>query len=132
MHTAIYDYFEHNFGSVKSIKLLELEKQYQAYSKHSLESRLRYLKSISADPAEIKVVSHLLRCRLDKTKPKLKETFKQGTSLLPSSDVTTCTDFFARTFSPINPFKSFEIPSWIPPFLPLRYNVIYPLLHINR
>ena len=53
MHTVIYDYFEQNFGAVKSIKLLELEKQYQAYSKHSLKSRLRYLKSISADPADI-------------------------------------------------------------------------------
>ena len=131
MHTVIYDYFEQNFGVVKPIKLLELEKQYQAYSKHSLKSRLRYLRSISADPAEIKVVSRLLRCRLDTTKPQLNEdqvdenikknfwgfvksTFKQGTSLLPSFDVTTCTNFFARTFSSINPFKSFEIPSWIP------------------
>ena len=45
----------------------------------------------------------------------VKSTFKQGTSLLPSFDVTTCTNVFARTFSSINPFKSFEIPSWIPP-----------------
>ena len=44
----------------------------------------------------------------------VKSTFKQGTSLLPSFDVTTCTSFFARTFNSINPFKSFEIPSWIP------------------
>ena len=73
MHTIIYDYFEQNFGAVKSIKLLELEKQYQTYSKHSLKSHLRYLKSISSDPAEIKVVSHLLRCRLDRTKAKLSE-----------------------------------------------------------
>ena len=132
MHTVIYDYFENNFGTVKSIKLLDLEKQYKAFSKHSLKSRLRYLKSISADPAEIKVVSHILRCRLDATKPKLNEgqvdenikknfwgfvksTFKQGTSLLPSFDVTTWTNSFARTFSSINPFKSYEIPSWIPP-----------------
>ena len=131
MHTVIYDYFEKNFGAVKSMKLLELEKQYHAYSRHSLKSRLRYLKSTSADPAEIKVVSHLLRSRLDKTKPNLKEgqvdetikknfwgffksTFKQGTSLLPSFDITTCTNLFARTFSSINPFKYFEVPSWIP------------------
>ena len=131
MHTVIYDYFQNNFGAVKSIKLLDLEKQYKAFSKHSLKSCLWYLKSISADPAEIKVVSHILRCRLDATKPKLndgqvdenskknfwgfvKSTFMQGTSLLPSFDVTTCTNFFARTFSSINPFKSFEIPSWIP------------------
>ena len=45
----------------------------------------------------------------------VKCTFKQGISLLPSFDVMTCTTFFARTFSSINPFKSFEIPSWIPP-----------------
>ena len=132
MHTVIYDYFENNFGAVTSTKLLDLEKQYKAFSKHSLKSHLRYLKSVSADPAEIKVVSHILRCRLDATKPTLNEgqvdenikknfwgfvksTFKQGTSLLPSFDVTTCTNFFARTFSSINPFKSFEIPSWIPP-----------------
>ena len=132
MYTVIYNYFDNNFGAVKSIKLLDLEKQYKAFSKHSLKSRLRYLNSVSADPAEIKVVSHILRCRRDATKPKLNEgqvdenikknfcgfvksTFKQGTSLLPSFDVMTCTNFFARTFSSINPFKSFEIPSWIPP-----------------
>ena len=67
------NYFEHNFGSMKSIKLLHLEKQYKAYSEHSPKSRLRYLKSSSADPAEIEVVSHILRCRIDATKPTLNE-----------------------------------------------------------
>ena len=132
MHTVIYNYFDNNFGAVKSIPLLDLEKQYKAFSKHSLKSHLGYLKAVSADPAEIKVVSHILGCRLDATKLKVNEgqvdenstknfwgfvtsTFKQGTSLLPSFDVMTCTNFCARTFSSINPFKSFEMPSWIPP-----------------
>ena len=126
MHTVIYNYFEHSIGAVKSIQLLDLEKQYKPYSKHSLRSRLRYLKSIIADPAEIKVVSHILRCRLDATNRELNEgqvnenikknfwgfvksTFKQGTSQLPSFDVTTCTNFFAGTFSSINPLTSFDI-----------------------
>ena len=31
IHTAIYNYLEHNFGTVKLVKLLHLEKQYKAY-----------------------------------------------------------------------------------------------------
>ena len=38
----------------------ELNSKYKAFSKQSLKSCLKHLKSSSADPAEIKVVSNLL------------------------------------------------------------------------
>ena len=131
MTTVIYNYFKHNFGVVKSIKISQLDSKYKTYSKHSLKSCLKYLKSNDADPAEIKVVSHLLRCKLNKAKPCLNEgqvddkikknfwgfvknIFKKSTSSLPSFDMGTCTNFFANQFSSINSFKSFKIPDWIP------------------
>ena len=73
MNTTIYDYFEHNFGTVKSAKTLELNTKYRDLLEQSLKSCLKHLKSTCADPADIKVVSNLLRCKLKKTKPILNE-----------------------------------------------------------
>ena len=131
MNTTIYDYFEHNFGTVKSAKTLELNTKYKDFSKQSLKSCLKQLKSNCADPAEIKVVSNLLRCKLKKTKPILNEgqvddkikknfwgfvknLFNKSTSSLPTFEVSTCTNFFSNLFSAIDPFKLFKIPDWIP------------------
>ena len=44
----------------------------------------------------------------------VKTIFKKTTSTLPSFDVAACTTFFAKTFSSINPCKSFKMPDWIP------------------
>ena len=131
MNTTIYDYFEHNFGTVKSAKTLELNTKYKDFSKQSLKSCLKQLKSTCADPADIKVVSNLLRCKLKKTKPILNEgqvddkikknfwgfvknLFNKSTSSLPTFEVSTCTNFFSNLFSAIDPFKLFKIPDWIP------------------
>ena len=131
MNTTIYDYFEHNFGTVKSAKTLELNTKYKDFSKQSLKSCLKHLKSTCADPAEIKVVSNLLRCKLKKTKPILNEgqvddkikknfwsfvknLFNKSTSSLPTFEVSTCTNFFSNLFSAIDPFKPFKILDWIP------------------
>ena len=44
----------------------------------------------------------------------VKNIFKKTASTLPSFDGAACTTFFAKTFNSINPFKSFEMPDWIP------------------
>ena len=131
MNKIIYEYFEINFGLVKSGKTTEINNKYKGYSKHALKSCLKQLKREGADPAEIKVVAHLLRCKLNSSKLHLNEgqvdqqikknfwgfvktIFKKTASTLPSFDGAACTTFFAKTFNSINPFKSFEMPDWIP------------------
>ena len=148
MNTTIYDYFEHNFGTVKSAKTLELNTKYKDFSKQSFKSCLKHLKSTCADPAEIKVVSNLLRCKLHKTKPILNEghveekmkknswgfvknLFNKSTSSLPTLEVSTCTNFFSNLFNAIDPFKPFKIPDWITslsaPTVP--FDLSLPLYH---
>ena len=45
----------------------------------------------------------------------IKEHIKQGTSISPSFDSSTCIQFFSKFFRSTNPSKTFIIPSWIPP-----------------
>ena len=73
MNTTIYDYVDHNVGTVKSAKTMKLNCKYKAFSKQRLKSCLKHLKPTFADPTEIKVVSNLLRCKLNKAKPMLNE-----------------------------------------------------------
>ena len=49
----------------------------------------------------------------------VKNIFKRSATSLPSFDGLTCTNFFAKFFSPVNASKKFEIPDWIPT-LPLQ------------
>ena len=131
MNTTIYDYFEHNFGTVTSAKTLKLNTKYNDLLEQSLKSCLKHLKSTCADTADIKVVSNLLRCKLKKTKPILNEgqvddkikknfwgcvkhLFNKSTSSLPTFEVSTCTNFFSNLFSAIDLFKPFKFPDWIP------------------
>ena len=73
MNKIIYEYFEINFGLVNSVKTTEINNKYKGYSKHALKSCLKQLKREGADPAEIKVVAHLLRCKLNSSKLHLNE-----------------------------------------------------------
>ena len=127
----IYEHSKINFGLVISIKTNEINTKYKDCSKHGLKSCLKQLKKDGADSAEIKVAAHLLRCKLNSSKLYLNEgqadqqikrnfwgfvktIFEKTISTLPSFDGAACTTFFAKTFSSITPFKSFEIPDWIP------------------
>ena len=44
----------------------------------------------------------------------VKTIFKKSDTSLPSFDGLTCTNFFAKFFSPVNATKKFEILDWIP------------------
>ena len=99
-----------------------------------LKSTFKTLKRSKSDLVEIKYVARTIRLRLlnntmnsneasfdhDKHIQKsfwryVKEHNKQGTSISPSFDSSTCTQFFSKFFRSNNPSKSFIIPNWIPP-----------------
>ena len=46
----------------------------------------------------------------------VKKYFKKSNSLLPSFNMAQCTSYFTKTFSAINPSKTFSILSWIAKF----------------
>ena len=73
MNKITYEYFEINFGLVNSVKATEINNKYKEYSKHGLRSCLKHLKRDGADSAEIKVVVHLRRCKLNSSKLHLNE-----------------------------------------------------------
>ena len=131
MNNVIYSYFEQEFGVVNSTKNADLDNKYNGYSNYKLKSCLKQLKNSGADIAEIRYVSHLLRNRLNKSRPAnsdrnydekirvnfwgyVKKIFKKSAVKLPSFDVSTCTDFFSKFFSSLNTTKNFQIPDWIP------------------
>ena len=41
---------------------------------------------------------------------------EKATKFLPTSNKTTCYEFFKKSFKCVNPTKKFRIPSWIPSF----------------
>ena len=131
MNNVIYNYFAQKFGLVNSAKNADLDSKYNGYSNHKLKLCLKQLKHSGADIVEIRFVSHLLRSRLTTSRPKtsegyddekikmnfwgyVKNIFKKSDTSLPSFDGLTCTNFFAKSFSPVNATKKFEIPDWIP------------------
>ena len=131
MNNVIYNYFAKKFGLVKSAKNADLDSKYKGYSNHKLKSCLKQLKHSEADIVEIRVVSHLLRSRLNTSRPKTSEGYddekikmnfwgyvkticKKSDTSLPSFDGLMCTNFFAKLFSPVNATKKFEILDWIP------------------
>ena len=46
----------------------------------------------------------------------VKKYFNKKSSLLPSFNIAQCTSYFTKTFSALDPNKTFSIPSWIPKF----------------
>jgi hypothetical protein len=141
MATVIYNYFSENFGYVDNNNNIEFEKKYETFTTKDLKKALRKLKLENGDVLEIKFVAKKLRNLLNKsnTDPHntnkhesaeldhdssinknfwgyVKRFFKTNTSLLPSFNLVQCTSYFSKTFSVINPNKTFNIPSWIPKF----------------
>ena len=141
MATVIYNYFSENFGYVDNNNNIEFEKKYETFTSKDLKKALRKLKLENGDVLEIKFVAKKLRNLLNKsnTDPHntnkhesaeldhdssinknfwgyVKRFFKTNTSLLPSFNLVQCTTYFSKTFSVINPNKTFNIPSWIPKF----------------
>ena len=143
MATVIYNYFSENFGFVDNKSDAKYEMKYQAFSTKDLKKVLRKLKMENGDILEIKFVAKKLRTLLSMSNTAnqhtntnnydsaeidhdslirknywgyVKKMFKKTTSSLPSFTLMQCTSYFAKTFSAINPSKSFSIPSWIPKF----------------
>ena len=132
MTSVIYAYFRDNFGTLEDTNTPYMVDKYKDYSNNSLKTKLKYLKKINTDLVEIKYVVKLLRTKLrdtsklnnsiighDKQIQKnfwgyVKSHFKKSTSSSPSFDVSTCTRFYHKFFSSVNPTKSFKIPDWIP------------------
>ena len=75
MNNVIYNYFAQKFGLVNSAKNADLDSKYKGYSNHKLKSCLKQLKHSGADIAEIRFVSHLLRSRLNTSRPKTSEGY---------------------------------------------------------
>ena len=48
----------------------------------------------------------------------VKHYLGKATKVLPTSNKTTCYEFFKKSFKCVNPTKKFGIPSWIPSFPP--------------
>ena len=107
------------------------DSKYKGYSNHKLKSSLKQLIHSGSDILEIRFVSHLLRSRLNTSRPTTsvgyddekikmnfwgyaKSIFKKSATSLPSFDGLTCANFFDKFFTPANATKRFEIPAWIP------------------
>ena len=142
MATVIYNYFSENFGFVDYNNSVEFEQKYQTFSAKDLKKALKKLKLENGDVLEIKFVAKKLRTLLDKRNNTdqhdantyesaeinhdrlikinfwgyVKKYFKKNTSSLPTFNLGQCTSYFTKTFSAINPCKTFSIPSWIPKF----------------
>ena len=149
MNSIIYEYFFNTFGPMENSHSSHFVDKYKDYSKSLLKSTLKVLKSSNGDLNEIKYVAKCLRVKLhkdaisynstvdhDKRIQKnfwgyVKQHFKQSTSLSPTFDSTSCTQFFRTFFRSINPSKSFQMPSWIPaldePSVP--YDISPPSYH---
>ena len=89
---------------VNSTKKADLDNKHNSHSNYKLKSGLKQLKNSGADIAEIRYVSHLLRNRLNKSRPAnsdrnddeqiimniwryVKNIFKRSAVKLPSFDV---------------------------------------------
>ena len=142
MVTVVYNYFGENFGHVDNNNSVEFDKKYQTFSPKDLKKALKKLKLENRDVLEIKFVAKKLRNLLNKSNNTdqhntnkhdsaeidhdsqisknfwgyVKNIFQKNTSSLPSFNLTQCTSYFAKTFTSINPSKTFSIPSWIPKF----------------
>ena len=121
---------------------MEFEQKYQTFSAKDLKKALKKLKLENGDVLEIKFVAKKLRTLLDKRNNTdqhdantyesteinhdrlikinfwgyVKKYFKKNTSSLPTFNLGQCTSYFTKTFSAINPCKTFSIPCWIPKF----------------
>lgn len=140
MATVMYNYFCENFGYVENNNDVELKRKYEKFSAKDLKKALKKLKSQNGDVLEIKFVAKQLRNLLKSNTHQsntvnhqpgeidhdnlinknfwgyVKRFFKKNTSSLPSFNMAQCTSYFTKTFSAINPSKTFSIPSWIPKF----------------
>ena len=134
LNDTIYDYFSANFGQVAQATDERLIKKYEDKSKYDLKKSLKVLKhSASADIAEIKYVSRLLRDKLRNNTSQVntdpmnhdysiskkfwgyvKKIFNIKAEMLPSFSMDECFDYFTRTLSSLNPTRVFNLPSWIP------------------
>ena len=140
MATVIYNYFSENFGFVDdNNSSAQFESKYKTFSTKDLKKALKKLKLENGNVTEIKFVAKKLRNVLNKITAEhnnnnetaevdhdhlisknfwgyVKKYFKKKSSLLPSFNMAQCTSYFTKTFSALNPNKTFSIPSWIPKF----------------
>ena len=126
MNLFIYNYFFVNFGSTDNSDLSDSSHfiaKYKNYSTDMLKSSLKNLKTSKTDAPENKYFARALRLKLRKNTNSnnssidhdkhihrsfwsyVKQHFKQATSLSPSFDSYTCTQFFSF----LSPHKSFKI-----------------------
>ena len=144
MATVIYNYFSENFGFVDdNNSSAQFESKYKTFSTKDLKKALKKLKLENGNVTEIKFVAKKLRNVLNKITAEhnnnnetaevdhdhlisknfwgyVKKYFKKKSSLLPSFNMAQCTSYFTKTFSALNPNKTFSIPSWIPKFASLQ------------
>ena len=143
MVTVIYNYFGENFGLVDNNNHVEFQRKYENFSTKDLKKVLKKLKLENGDILEIKFVAKRLRNLLNKSDNAdqhlnqnihesvgldhdslinknfwgyVKRFFTKNTSQFPSFTLAQCTSYFTKTFSSINPTKTFKIPNWIPKF----------------
>ena len=131
MNNVIYSYLEQEFVVVNSSKNANLDNKYNGYSNYKLKSCLKHLKHSRADIAEIWYISYLLRNRLNKSKLAANDGsddekismnfwgypenfFKKRALQLPLFGVSTCTDFFTKSYCSLNTTKNCPIPEYIP------------------
>ena len=143
MVTVIYNYFGENFGLVDDKKHVEFQRKYESFTAKDLKKVLKKLKLENGDILEIKFVAKKLRKLVNKSDNAdqhlnqnilepldfdhdslinnnfwgyVKRFFTKNTGSFPSFNLTQCTSYFTKTFSSINPTKTFKIPDWIPKF----------------
>ena len=157
MATVMYNYFSENFGFVDSnISNVQFQSKYKTFSTKDLKKTLKKLKLENGNIAEIKFVAKKLRNILNKSDNSdehnnnnhtaefdhdclinknfwgyVKKFFKKKNSLIPSFNMAQCMSYFTKTFSAINPNKTFSIPSWIPKFASpqMPFNLDPPTYH---
>ena len=144
MNSVIYDYFLQSYGTSNTTANGKLMVSYKDKSVKELKADLKTLKSTNADTVEIKFVANLLRTKLQKTDRTylgngncnqtvnhdhyikasfwgyVKAFLKNQATLNSTLNKATCTCFFSKYFSSLNPEKFFSIPSWIPSFASLK------------
>ena len=134
MNTILYNYFKTTYGIVDTSQQSQWKNKYEPKCKKELKLCLRTLKRNQASYSEIQYVSRLLRAKLNDSNAVsvsaskiddqirrnfwgfIKQSFNHTNALSPTFNASTCTEFFSKFFSTINPVKSFTIPSWIPSF----------------
>jgi len=148
LNDVVYNYFQTNYGNVKTNDSAFIDK-YKNYSTKDLKKALKILKSSNNNVEEIKYVARTLRDKLQKSQHDpdktdinidhdkyisknfwgyVKNILNKKTSALPTFNMTECASYFRQILSQVNPYKLFVIPSWIPRLKPpdIPYNLDPP------